>query len=75
MKVFDEIRAFEQAGFEMRNVNFEPLSKGLRKTHAGKGICAAIPFTCIFMGKAFPYWKQFPNDDSPIDMNEVIDYF
>ena len=48
MKIFDEIKAFERAGLEMRHVNFEPVSEGLRKTHIGKGMCAAIPFTYIF---------------------------
>ena len=47
-KVYDEIRAFEGAGYEMRHVNFEPVSRGLRTTHIGKGVCAAIPFTYVF---------------------------
>ncbi len=47
-KVFDQIKTFERAGFEMRHVNFSPVSSGLRKTHIGKGICAAIPFTYVF---------------------------
>lgn len=48
MKVYDEIRAFERAGFEMRHVNAEPVSRGIRRTHVGKGVCAAFPFTYIF---------------------------
>lgn len=48
LKVFDQIKAFERAGFEMRHVNFDPSDAGLRNTHIGKGICAAIPFTYVF---------------------------
>ena len=47
-KVFDEIKAFKNAGFEMRHVNFSPVETGFRRSHIGKGICAAIPFMYIF---------------------------
>ena len=66
MKVFDQIKAFERAGFEMMHVNAVPASSGLRKTHLGKGICAAVPFTYVFShytykpeydGKDFYYFR------------------
>ncbi|MCR5592016.1 MAG: glycosyltransferase [Lachnospiraceae bacterium] len=61
MKVFDEISAFERAGFEMNHVNAEPVSKGLRKTHLGKGVCAAIPFTYVF--SEFKYKPEYDGRD------------
>lgn len=60
-KVFDEINAFEIAGFEMRHVNVPPVSSGLRSTHLGKGICASIPFTYVFSG--FSYDHSFDGYD------------
>ncbi|MCR5688333.1 MAG: glycosyltransferase [Lachnospiraceae bacterium] len=61
MKVFDEIEAMKRAGFEMMHVNAEPLSSGLRRTHLGKGVCAAIPFTCVF--SEFTYRPEYDLHD------------
>ena len=60
-KVFDEIKAFENAGFEMRHVNFSPSETGFRRFHIGKGICAAIPFTFIF--SKYEYDSSFDGYD------------
>lgn len=60
-KVFDEIKAFENAGYEMRHVNFAPAETGFRRTHIGKGICAAIPFTYVF--SKYEYDRSFDGYD------------
>lgn len=73
LKVFDEIKAFERAGFEMRHVNFPPLSVGLRKTHIGKGICAAFPFTCIF--SKYEYDPSYAEYDFYYFRFEAADYW
>ena len=49
-KVYDEIGAFGKEGFEIRHVNFEPVSSGLRSTHIGRALCASLPFTYVFSG-------------------------
>lgn len=73
LKVFDEIKAFEKAGFEMRHVNATPLSAGLRSTHLGKGVCAAIPFTCVF--SKFQYEKSFDEYDFYYFRFEAADFW
>ena len=73
MKVFDEIKAFERAGYEMLHINAEPVSKGFRKTHIGKGICAAIPFTYIF--SKYKYDKAFTGYDFYYFRFEAADYW
>lgn len=73
-KVFDQIKAFENAGFEMRHVNFAPVSKGLRRTHIGKGLCAAIPFSYVFSKYEYEpsldgydfYYFRFEAADQPL---------
>lgn len=73
MKIFDEIKAFEKEGFVMRHVNFEPISKGARTTHIGKGICAAIPFTYIF--SKYQYDSSFDDFDFYYFRFEAVDFW
>lgn len=72
-KVHDEIRAFENCGFDMTHVNFEPVSSGLRRTHIGKGICASLPFTYVF--SKYSYDKKYDGYDFYYFRFEAADYW
>lgn len=73
LKVFDEIRAFERAGFEMKHVNFPPDAAGLRKTRLGKGISAALPFAYVF--SKYDYDPSFNGYDFYYFRFEAADYW
>ena len=73
LKVFDEIKAFREEGYEMRHVNIPPVSVGLRKTHIGKGICSAIPFTYIF--SKYKYERSYDGYDFYYFRFEAADYW
>lgn len=73
LKVYDEISAFERAGLEMRHVNYPPIASGLRKTHIGKGICAAVPFTFVF--SKYKYDPSYAEYDFYYFRFEVADYW
>lgn len=72
-KVFDEIDAFEKSGFEIRHVNFKPISEGFRKSFIGKGIASAIPFTCVF--SKYEYSHDYDGYDFYYFRFEAADYW
>ncbi len=73
LKVLDEIKAFREEGYEMKHVNIPPASTGFRKTHIGKGICAAIPFTFIF--SKYDYEASYDGYDFYYFRFEAADYW
>ena len=72
-KIYDEINAFENCGYHITHVNFEPVSNGLRKTHIGKGICASLPFTYVF--SKYSYKPEYNGYDFYYFRFEAADYW
>ncbi len=73
LKVFDEIKAFEGMGCEMRHVNVAPVAVGLRKTHFGRAICAMFPFTYVF--SKYSYDPSYNGYDFYYFRFEAADYW